>query len=167
MRLTRYTDYSLRVLIYVGTRGDQVSTIAEIARVYDISRDHLMKVVQELGKAGYLHNTRGRSGGIVLAKPAREIIVGDIVRRAEGEFALVECGSCVIAPACRLAGALHQALNAFMAVLDGYTLEDLLTQRRDLMPLFNALPDGAKRTISIPVQSTSVPKTRSKMVRKP
>jgi Rrf2 family transcriptional regulator, nitric oxide-sensitive transcriptional repressor len=122
MRLTRYTDYSLRVLMYVGARGDQVSTIAEIARAYDISRDHLMKVVQQLGRDGYLRN------------------VGDVVRRTEPDFDLVECGSCVIEPVCKLTGVMAEALDAFMAVLDRYTLEDLLTGRGDLMQLFGLSP---------------------------
>jgi Rrf2 family transcriptional regulator, nitric oxide-sensitive transcriptional repressor len=140
MRLTRYTDYSLRVLMYAGARGDQVSTIAEIARVYGISRDHLMKVVQELGSAGYLRNVRGRFGGVLLARPPSEIVVGEVVRRTEADFDLVECGTCVIAPVCRLTGALSQALEAFMAVLDGYTIADLLTARGDLLRLFAERP---------------------------
>jgi Rrf2 family transcriptional regulator, nitric oxide-sensitive transcriptional repressor len=136
MRLTRYTDYALRVLMYAGARGDQVSTIAEIARTYDISRDHLMKVVQELGRAGYLRNVRGRSGGILLARPPGEIVVGQVVRHTEADFDLVECGSCVIAPVCNLTGVLHEALEAFFAVLDGYTVEDLLKRRGDLLRMF-------------------------------
>ena len=142
MRLTRYTDYSLRVLMYAGARGDRVSTIAEIARAYGISRDHLMKVVQELGRAGYLRNVRGRFGGILLARPAAEIVVGEVVRRTEADFELVECGSCVIAPACGVTGALREALDAFMSVLDGYTLDDLLTRRGDMMMLFAEVPAG-------------------------
>jgi Rrf2 family transcriptional regulator, nitric oxide-sensitive transcriptional repressor len=145
MRLTRYTDYALRVLMYAGARGDQVSTIAEIARTYDISRDHLMKVVQELGRAGYLRNVRGRSGGILLARPPGEIVVGQVVRHTEADFDLVECGSCVIAPVCNLTGVLHEALEAFFAVLDGYTVEDLLKRRGDLLRMFGvgAEPAGA------------------------
>jgi Rrf2 family transcriptional regulator, nitric oxide-sensitive transcriptional repressor len=136
MRLTRYTDYSLRVLMFVGARGDHVSTIAEIARAYDISRDHLMKVVQQLGSDGYLRNVRGRSGGLLLARAASDIVVGDVVRRTELDFDLVECGSCAIKQACKLTGAMGEALDAFMAVLDRYTLEDLLSERSDLMQLF-------------------------------
>lgn len=142
MRLTRYTDYALRVLMYAGTRGDRVSTIAEIASAYGISRDHLMKVVQELGRAGYLRNVRGRFGGILLAKPANEIIVGEVVRHAEADFELVECSACVIAPACGLTGALREALDAFMKVLDSYTLDDLLTRRGDMVRLFGDVPAG-------------------------
>jgi Rrf2 family transcriptional regulator, nitric oxide-sensitive transcriptional repressor len=140
MRLTRYTDYSLRVLMYAGARGDRVSTIAKIARAYGISRDHLMKIVQALGRDGYLRNVRGRFGGILLARPAHEIVVGEVVRRTEADFDLVDCDSCVIAPACGLTGALHEALEAFMRVLDSYTLDDLLTQRGDLLRLFGEEP---------------------------
>jgi Rrf2 family transcriptional regulator, nitric oxide-sensitive transcriptional repressor len=145
MRLTRYTDYALRVLMFVGARGEQVSTIAEIARAYGISRDHLMKIVQELGRAGYLRNVRGRSGGILLARPAREIVVGEVVRRTESDLELVECSSCVIAPACGLTGVLSKALHAFLTTLDGYTLEDLLTQRRDIMKLVIVAPPSESK----------------------
>jgi Rrf2 family transcriptional regulator, nitric oxide-sensitive transcriptional repressor len=142
MRLTRYTDYSLRVLMYVGARGDQVSTIAEIARAYDISRDHLMKVVQQLGRDGYLSNVRGRSGGMLLARAASDIVVGDVVRRTESDFDLVDCGSCVIAPVCKLTGVIGEAMDAFMAVLDRYTLEDLLTNRGGLIQWFGLSVHG-------------------------
>jgi Rrf2 family transcriptional regulator, nitric oxide-sensitive transcriptional repressor len=136
MRLTRYTDYSLRVLMYAAARGDQVSTIAEISSAYSISRDHLMKVVQELGRAGYLRNVRGRFGGILLARPANEIVVGEVVRHMEPDFELVDCGNCVISSLCILTGKIREALNAFMAVLDNCTLEDLLKRRGELLQLF-------------------------------
>ena len=157
MRLTRYTDYSLRVLMYAGARGDKISTIAEIARAYGVSKDHLMKVVQELGKAGYLRNVRGRFGGIVLAKTPGEIVIGDVVRRTEADFELVECGSCVIAPACGLTGVLREALEGFMAVLDGYTLLDLLTKRGDMIRLFDAVPAGPATATLIESTVTALP----------
>lgn len=136
MRLTRYTDYAMRVLLYLGARPDGLSSIAEIARAYDISQNHLMKVVNELVRAGHVASVRGRSGGVRLARPAAEITVGAVIRGTEDGFDLVECGSCVIAPACGLAGALGEAMAAFMAVLDGYTLEDLLSKRAELTALF-------------------------------
>lgn len=139
MRLNRYTDYSLRVLMYVGARDGAVVTIAQIADAYGISRDHLMKVAQELGKAGYLRNQRGRFGGLSLALPAQQIVVGEVIRRMEADFDLADCGNCVIEPACVLSGALGEALAAFMAVLDGYTLTDLLTPRGDILRLFGEL----------------------------
>jgi Rrf2 family nitric oxide-sensitive transcriptional repressor len=136
MRLTRYTDYALRVLLYLGAQPDRVCSIAEIARAYDISQNHLMKVAHDLGKAGYVEGIRGRSGGIRLAKPANRINVGAVVRHTEEGFDLADCGTCVIAPACGLTGVLAEALTAFMAVLDRYTLADLLKKRSKLMDLF-------------------------------
>jgi Rrf2 family nitric oxide-sensitive transcriptional repressor len=136
MRLTRYTDYAIRVLLYLGAEPGRLSSIAEIARAYDISQNHLMKVVNDLVRAGYVASVRGRSGGVRLARPAAEINVGAVIRQTEEEFDLVECGSCRISPACGLTGALGQALLAFMAVLDGYTLEDLLAKRGEIRKLF-------------------------------
>jgi Rrf2 family nitric oxide-sensitive transcriptional repressor len=136
MRLTRYTDYAMRVLLYLGAQPEKVCSISEIARAYGISQNHLMKVAHDLGKAGYIEGVRGRSGGIRLAKSADQINVGDVVRQTEEGFELVECGTCVIAPACGLTGALDEALAAFMAVLDHYTLSDLLKKRSKLMRLF-------------------------------
>jgi len=131
MRLKSYTDYALRVLMHLAARPDRLASISEIARTYRISHNHLTKVVHDLRKEGYLDAVRGRSGGVRLAKPAEEIIVGAIVRHTEGGFDLVDCKSCVIARACSLTGALHQALAAFMAVLDNYTLADLVRERHD------------------------------------
>lgn len=135
MRLTRFTDYALRVLLYLGARPDRLCSIAEIAAAYEISQNHLMKVVSDLGQAGLVASTRGRAGGIRLARPAAEINVGSVVRRTEAGTDLVDCGHCVIAPACGLTGVLAEALSAFLAVLDRYTLADLLT-RGDIGLLF-------------------------------
>ncbi|RSB42768.1 MULTISPECIES: Rrf2 family transcriptional regulator [Brevundimonas] len=140
MRLTRYTDYAMRVLLYLGARQDRLCSIAEIAQAYGISQNHLMKVVSDLVSAGYLVSVRGRFGGVRLARPPDQINVGAVVRHTEDGFDLVDCGSCVIAPACGLTGALHQALAAFMKVLDGYTLENLLSRRIDMAGLFAAAP---------------------------
>lgn len=130
MKLKSYTDYALRVLMYLAARPDRLASIGEIARTYRISHNHLMKVVQDLRTEGVLDAVRGRSGGIRLARPATEISVGEVVRHAEGTFDLVDCDSCVIAPACALTAALHEARSAFMAVLDGYSLEDLVADRQ-------------------------------------
>ena len=144
MRLTRYTDYAMRVLLYVGAQDQaRLSPISEIARAYGISQNHLMKVVNDLVNAGYLESVRGRFGGIRLARPAAEINVGAVVRHTEEGFDLVDCGSCIIAPACGLTGALAEALAAFMTVLDGYSLADLLAKRANLAVLFG-VPDVAK-----------------------
>jgi Rrf2 family transcriptional regulator, nitric oxide-sensitive transcriptional repressor len=137
MRLTRYTDYAMRVLLYLGAQPDKVCSISEIARAYGISQNHLMKVSHQLGKAGYVTGVRGRFGGIRLGRPADKINVGAVVRLTEDDFELVDCGNCLIAPACGLTGALAEALAAFMAVLDRYTLADLLKKRSKLMTLFD------------------------------
>lgn len=135
MRLTRYTDYAMRVLLHLGSHPDRLCSIAEIARAYGISQNHLMKVAHDLGKAGYVSSVRGRSGGIRLARSAETINVGAVVRHTEDDFDLVECGACVIAPACGLTGMLGEALAAFLAVLDRYTLADLMTRRADIARL--------------------------------
>ncbi|MFK5595909.1 Rrf2 family transcriptional regulator [Methylobacterium sp. HMF5984] len=129
MRLTRYTDYALRTLIYVGLHEPRQSSIAEIARAYGISESHLTKVVHQLGRLGLIRTIRGRGGGMRLAKSPAEIVVGVVVRQTEEDLALVECfagGSCLITAPCRLRRALGEALLAFLAVLDRYTLADLL-----------------------------------------
>lgn len=138
MKLTRYTDYALRVLLYLGARPERLCSISEVSRAYGVSQNHLMKIVHDLGKAGFVASVRGRLGGIRLARPAGEIVVGAVVRHTEEGFDLVDCGGCVIAPACGLTGVLKEALAAFMAVLDRYTLEDLLAKRVDLLALFPA-----------------------------
>lgn len=130
MKLKSYTDYALRVLMHLAARPDRLASIGEIARTYRISHNHLMKVVHDLRKAGFLDAVRGRSGGIRLNRPAERISVGEVVRHTEGTFDLVDCDSCVIAPACALTSALHEARSAFMAVLDEYTLADLVADRR-------------------------------------
>lgn len=138
MRLTRYTDYAMRVLLYLGARPEALCSISEVSRAYGISQNHLMKVVNDLARAGYVASVRGRFGGIRLGRPAGEINVGAVVRHTEDGFDLVDCAGCVIAPACGLTGALDEALAAFMRVLDDYTLEDLLARRGDMRRLFAA-----------------------------
>ena len=148
MRLKSYTDYALRVLMHLAAKPDRLSSIAEIARTYRISHNHLMKVVHDLRKEGFLDAVRGRSGGVRLARPAAEITVGDVVRHTEAGFDLVDCGSCVIAPACALTAALHEARSAFMTVLDGYSLADLLEDRkaglRELLASFDKVSAPAQ-----------------------
>lgn len=139
MKLTRYTDYAMRVVIHLGSHGEGLSSIAEIARAYAISQNHLMKVVQDLGRAGFIETVRGRNGGIRLGRPPAEINLGALVRHTEGGFALVDCSDCVVAPACGLPGILGEATRAFLAVLDKYTVADLLGRRSQLRDLF-AIP---------------------------
>lgn len=140
MQLTLYTDYSLRVLIYLGIHRDRLSTISEIAEGYNISRNHLVKVVHNLAIQGYIRTTRGKGGGLGLAREPDLINIGDVVRHTEMNFNVVECfdrenNQCPITPACLLKGALHDALAAFMNVLDGYTLADVLVNERQLAVL--------------------------------
>lgn len=145
MQLTQYTDYALRTLVFLAVSDDNV-TITEIAESYRISRNHLVKVVHNLGKLGYITTTRGRQGGLRLAYPPAEINIGEVVRRTEPNFHLVECfnserNGCVITPACRLMVTLDDAFRAFLAVLDQYTLEDITDNRKQLRKL---LAIGAK-----------------------
>jgi Rrf2 family nitric oxide-sensitive transcriptional repressor len=144
MKLTTFTDYSLRVLIYVAAAPGRRATIAEIARAFGISENHLVKVVHLLGREGILLNTRGRGGGLALARPAKEISVGAIVRLAEGGDYPAECfredNHCSIAPVCRLAGVLEQALAAFYAVLDRQTVADLVQDRARLASILRFEP---------------------------
>lgn len=140
MRLTRYTDYAMRVLLYLGRQPERLASISEIARAYAISQNHLMKVVNDLVNAGYLESVRGRNGGIRLGRPPSQINVGALVRHSEDDFDLVGCGACIIAPACGLTSVLDEALNAFLAVLDGYTLADVLARKGDFSHLLNKKP---------------------------
>lgn len=138
MRLTRYTDYALRVLLYLGHDQARLCSIAEIARAYAISQNHLMKVVNDLVNAGYLESVRGRTGGIRLARPPAEINVGALIRHTEDDFDLVECDACLIGPACGAASMLDEALGAFMTVLNGYSLADLLARKGDFSHLLRS-----------------------------
>lgn len=130
MHITLHTDYSLRVLIYVALKGNELATIGEIAAHYAISKNHLMKIVQALNSKNYLVALRGKNGGLRLARNPEEINVGALVRETETDLDLVECfkdsANCIIAPACQLKKIFHEALQAFLCVLDQYTLADLL-----------------------------------------
>lgn len=133
MRLTQWTDYSLRVLMFCAANEQRELpvTITEIADSHGISRSHLTKIVHQLGAQGWLETTRGRGGGMRLCKPAAEINVGTLVRQTETDFAMVECfddttNQCCLNPQCRLKGVLLQATHTYLAVLDGVTLADLI-----------------------------------------
>jgi Rrf2 family nitric oxide-sensitive transcriptional repressor len=149
MRLTTYTDYALRVLMYVGLRRDRVCTIKEIADAYGISRNHLMKVVHRLSTFGYLESGRGKGGGLRLARPPEGISIGAVVRDTEDDLAVVPClrpgpSDCSITAACGLRPALRAATDAFLNVLDHYSLADLLRPSRQLGRLL-ALSSGADK----------------------
>ena len=141
MRLTLYTDYSLRMLMYLGLNPDLTPTIQQIADSFDISQNHLMKVAHELGQMGYVETVRGRNGGLRLAKPAKEIKLGDVINDCENDFALVECfdnerNQCVLTPACRLKHVLRESLDSFFQSLNQYSVADLLLEKKALMRSF-------------------------------
>ena len=149
MQLTQYTDYSLRVLIYLGIHRDRRVTISEISDSYDISRNHLVKVVHQLANNGWITTIRGKSGGMHLAFPPEQINIGTIIRQTEPHMNLLECfdkanDNCIISPSCSLKKTLHQARKAFMDVLDQHTLADSLGPKSaEIIRIFE---DKAKRT---------------------
>ncbi len=137
MKLTTFSDYTLRVLMFLAVNRDRLATIPEIAAAYDISENHLMKVVHQLARAGVIESLRGRGGGIRLARAPEDIRLGQIVRASEGSAPIVEClsddgGGCRIAPACRLTAVLMRAFDTLFATLDEYTLADLVCAPRSL-----------------------------------
>ena len=140
MRLTQWTDYTLRVLMYCASTDGRAQpvTISEVADLYGISRSHLMKIVQQLSAQGLLETTRGRGGGMRLMRPASTINVGAVVRSTETDFNLVECfdpltNQCCLSDHCRLKGVLGQAIQAYLAVLDAVTLADLIAPATPLV----------------------------------
>ena len=139
MRLTLHTDYALRVLIQAGLNDGKLTTIKEIAQTFDISKAHLMKVVNDLSQKGYLDTVRGRNGGIRLMREPRDISIGQVVRDTEQQLDVIGClkhkGYCPIERACVLRGALRNATEAFLAVLDAHTLADLIKPQRALSSL--------------------------------
>lgn len=150
MRLITFTDYTVRVLIYLGINRDRLATVAELAENYEISRNHLTKVVHFLGQRGYVDTLRGRGGGIRLACSPEEINIGQLIRETEKKTIIVECfnqdsSQCKIMSACQLIDILNEAQQAFYAVLDKYTLQDLLVNPGSLHKLIEkkSLPHSA------------------------
>lgn len=135
MHITRYTDYSLRVLIYLAINKKQLTTINDIATSYGISKNHLMKIVQQLNQRGYVLATRGKNGGIKLNQDPSKINIGKLVREIEDNNKLVECfgedNQCVITPSCQLKNVFAEAQNNFFNTLDAYTLQDLLGPQQE------------------------------------
>ena len=133
MHITRYTDYSLRVLVYLAVQGDELATIQQIADSYEISKNHLMKVVHQLNKKGYIETVRGKKGGMRLHMAPEDINVGTLVRETEQDLSVVECFSsrnaCRITPVCGLKSMFGEALAAFLEVLDRYTLADIINDQ--------------------------------------
>jgi Rrf2 family nitric oxide-sensitive transcriptional repressor len=145
VHLTQFSDYSLRLVIYLACHPEQLSSADLISRAFGIARHHLVRVVQTLTDLGVVESQRGRGGGMRLAMRPSEINVGWLIRQTEPHLNLVECfdpatNTCPIAPACGLKGALHRAQGAFLEVLDGYTLDKFLTRRADLVPLLDSPP---------------------------
>ena len=147
MRLTSFSDYAFRLLIYAASHPDRLVRIEEAARKFAISRTHLMKVANELTRAGFLKAVRGRSGGLMLGKPAEQIRLSEVLEVVEPDFSLAECfgaGSlCLITPHCRLRKALDEALAAFIGELDRYTVADLVLDPGDFTLLSSPLPRRA------------------------
>jgi Rrf2 family nitric oxide-sensitive transcriptional repressor len=155
MRLTVYTDYSLRLLMYLALKDDGLATIEEVAKSYGISKSHLMKVAHQLGVAGYVETVRGRHGGLRLAKPAKAIGLGEVVRHTEPDMAIVMCfepinADCAVLPYCVLRKALKRARDAFIDVLDDYTLSDLVKPRTSLQAMLAIAPVKPRDSSSKP-----------------
>jgi len=143
MRLTSFSDYALRMLMYAASTSGEPFTIAAAARVFGVSDTHLNKVANTLTRGGFLNAIRGRSGGLLLARPAGDIRIGDVIRTTEPDFAVVECfatgNQCVLTATCKLSGMMGEAVAAFQAALDRYTLADII-----LAPAaFGVAPPGA------------------------
>jgi Rrf2 family transcriptional regulator, nitric oxide-sensitive transcriptional repressor len=139
MRLTSYTDYALRTLMYLALNREQLVTIADIAQAHNIAKNHLTKVVHHLGTLGFIETVRGRSGGLRLAREPETFSVGDVVRQTETDFYMASCfdakaPGCLYAAGCEMRGALAQATKAFLDVLDGVTLAQMVARDPQLLP---------------------------------
>lgn len=150
MRLTLHTDLALRLLMLLAIEPDQLHTIEEAARRHGVSRNHLMKVTQTLAQAGFVESTRGRNGGLRLARPAAAISLGAVIRATEDGFDLVECfdpagNRCILTPACGLRGPLEQALLAFLSTLDRYSLADLVASPGRMRRMRRILAEAPSR----------------------
>ena len=147
MKLTSYTNFALRSLQLAALKAPDLIRVDDVVRVHGLARPHVVKIVHELGLAGYIATQRGRGGGFRLARPASEIIIGDVVRLTEGPLDLVECfnpqnNTCPLIGICKLSRALHEATHAFMAVLDDLTLADIASNRNDLLARIAPLESG-------------------------
>ena len=147
MKLTTFSDYTLRVLMFLALNRDRLATIPEIATAYGISENHLMKVVHQLARSKIIESVRGKGGGIRLAHAPEDMRLGQIVRASEGSAPIVEClsddtGACRIAPACRLTAILVRAFEALFEALDEYTVADLVHEPHALTSLLARRPDS-------------------------
>lgn len=149
MHLSTFTDYTLRVLMYLAVAQDRLATISELATAYGVSQNHLMKVVHQLSRSGLVESVRGKGGGIKLAHRPDEIRLGGVIRASEGNAPIVECFSaekkgCRIAPACRLNRILAQAFDGLFQALDAYTLADLTSNDQELAALMQISPQPGR-----------------------
>lgn len=161
MRLTQFSNFAIRVLMYAAVNGHRPSAVPEMARSYGVSYDHLKKAAAELCRLGYLETVRGRTGGYRLAMPAEQIRIGEVVRQTEGDMVLVECfdpatNTCPIAQACQLRCVLAEALAAFVAVLDRYTLADLVRCPGDLAPALGLATARPAATAAAPPAAANI-----------
>ena len=147
MKLTSYTNFALRSLQLAALKEPDLIRVDDVVRVHGLARPHIVKIVHELGRAGYVATQRGRNGGLRLARPAEDIVIGDVVRLTEGPLDLVECfnperNTCPLIGICNLSRALKEATGAFMAVLDNLTLSDISSNRGDLLARIAPLEEG-------------------------
>ena len=147
MKLTSYTNFALRSLQLAALKEPDLIRVDDVVRVHGLARPHIVKIVHELGRAGYVATQRGRNGGSRLARPAEDIVIGDVVRLTEGPLDLVECfnperNTCPLIGICKLSRALQEATGAFMAVLDNLTLSDIASNRGDLLARIAPLEEG-------------------------
>ncbi len=144
MKLTSYTNYAMRCLQLAALKDPELIRVDDVCFIHGISRPHIVKVVHELGKAGYITTLRGRGGGFRLSRPAEDIIVGDVVRFTEGPLDVVECfnpekNTCPLIGICQLSKKIQEATHAFMAVLDGVTIADIAANRVPLLSRIDVL----------------------------
>jgi len=147
MKLTSYSNYALRSLQLAALKAPDLIRVDDVVRVHGLARPHIVKIVHELGRAGYLETQRGRGGGFRLSKPAEEIVIGDVIRLTEGPLDIVECfkpstNTCPLIGICKLSRALQAATHAFMAVLDDLTLADIASNREDLLARIAPIEEG-------------------------
>ena len=152
MKLTAYSNYALRSLQLAALRAPELVRVDDVVRVHGLARPHIVKIVHELGQAGLVETRRGRRGGFRLARPAKEIVVGDVIRLTEGPLDLVECfnperNTCPLIGICRLSRALREATKAFMAVLDDLTLADIASNKSELLSRIAPMDGGSASTV--------------------
>lgn len=147
MKLTAYSNYALRSLQLAALRSPDLVRVDDVVKVHGLARPHIVKIVHELGQAGFLETRRGRGGGFRLARPAEEIVVGNVIRLTEGPLDVVECfnpekNTCPLIGICKLSRALREATKAFMAVLDDLTLADIASNKSELLSRITPIEEG-------------------------